>query len=86
MTTELPVDTTTQAPLRNIIEDALHHYFAHLDPNSPPNSLYDFILREVEIPLFQKTLKFVNGNQSKAATMLGMSRNTLRRKIALYQL
>lgn len=88
MTTELLVDTATntQAPLRHIIEDALHHYFAHLDPDSPPTRLYDFILKEVEVPLLQKALKFANGNQSKAASMLGISRNTLRRKMTFYQL
>jgi len=80
------IPTTSQVPLRNVIEETLHRYFTHLDPKTPPTSLYDFVIKEVEIPLLKKALNFTNGNQFKAALMLGISRNTLRRKIALYEL
>ncbi|MDF3055579.1 MAG: Fis family transcriptional regulator [Gammaproteobacteria bacterium] len=90
MNNELPVNTTTniqaQVPLRNVVEEMLHTYFTSLDPESPPPNLYDFIIKEVEIPLLKKALVFANGNQSKAASILGISRNTLRRKMAHYKL
>ena len=47
----------------------------------PPRGLYDRILREMERPLLTLTLQSTNGNQIKAADVLGLNRNTLRKKI-----
>ena len=47
----------------------------------PPDGLFDRILAEVERPLLRLTLAAVRGNQLKAAKLLGINRNTLRKKL-----
>jgi len=47
----------------------------------PPVGLYHRVLREVEAPLIAATLATTRGNQIKAAELLGLNRNTLRKKI-----
>ena len=47
----------------------------------PPAGLYDRVIREVELPLIALTLAATRGNQLKAADLLGINRNTLRKKI-----
>ena len=45
------------------------------------NNVYNTFLRKLETPLIQESLKYCNGNQIKTAEMLGINRNTLRKKI-----
>ena len=59
----------------------LDQYFDYHDDGMPPPGLYQRILREIERPLIQKVLQVTKGNQVKAAEMLGLNRNTLRKKI-----
>jgi two-component system nitrogen regulation response regulator GlnG len=67
--------------LSSTIESHLQRYFsAHVD-GLPPPGLYDRILREIERPLISLSLIATRGNQIKAAHMLGLNRNTLRKKI-----
>ncbi len=67
--------------LRRVVEKHLRDYFeAHVD-NLPASGLYDRVIREVERPLIEQTLRMMQGNQLKAAALLGLNRNTLRRKI-----
>ncbi|MCE9507366.1 MAG: hypothetical protein K8R48_03480 [Alphaproteobacteria bacterium] len=47
----------------------------------PPAGLYGRVLREVEKPLIEQTLAVTGGNQIRAAGLLGLNRNTLRKKI-----
>ena len=47
----------------------------------PPTGLYDRILAEIERPLIERCLLACQGNQIKAADLLGLNRNTLRKKI-----
>jgi two-component system nitrogen regulation response regulator GlnG len=47
----------------------------------PTRDIYDQVLAEVERPLIRMTLSATRGNQIKAAAMLGLNRNTLRKKI-----
>ena len=66
--------------LRNHAEDALQTYFANLNGHRPAE-LYDLFMREVEEPLFKAVLDYAEGNQSRAAGILGINRGTLRKKL-----
>lgn len=62
-------------------ERIINDYFDAHDDGIPPHGVYDRIMREVERPLIKVTLEATNGNQLKAAAILGINRNTLRKKI-----
>jgi two-component system, NtrC family, nitrogen regulation response regulator GlnG len=59
----------------------LKTYFARFGDDLPPPGLYDRLLVEFERPLVAAALAATNGNQVKAADLLGVNRNTLRKKI-----
>jgi two-component system nitrogen regulation response regulator GlnG len=59
----------------------LRQYFSAHQPGLPASGLYDRVLREVERPLLAIALEATRGNQIKAAELLGINRNTLRKKI-----
>jgi Fis family transcriptional regulator len=79
------VNNQKPEPLRTAVRDALAHYFDQLD-GTAPNDLYQLVIQQVEQPLFEAILNHTGGNQSKAATLLGISRSTLRKKIAQYEI
>ncbi len=66
--------------LSTLIERHLGSIFAS-ESDGPPPGLYDRVLAEVERPLFQTTLAATRGNQVRAAEILGLNRNTLRKRI-----
>ena len=72
-------------PLRSMTEQALDTYFTSLNGHKP-GRLYDLVLREVEEPLFRTVLEYAEGNQSRAADILGINRGTLRKKLRTYGL
>lgn len=59
----------------------LRRYFDLHGGELPPPGLYQRILREVEAPLIEIALDATGGNQAKCADLLGINRNTLRKKI-----
>jgi two-component system nitrogen regulation response regulator GlnG len=63
------------------VERHLCRYFAAHGEGLPPSGLYDRILREMERPLLSIALAATRGNQVRAAMLLGLNRNTLRKKI-----
>ncbi len=68
--------------LQDSINRHLKRYFdAHLPHDLPPAGLYSRLLREFEKPLIENCLSATRGNQIKAAELLGVNRNTLRKKI-----
>jgi two-component system nitrogen regulation response regulator GlnG len=69
------------AGLGEAIEQHLARHFASYGNVLPPDGLYDRILAEIERPLLRLTLAAVRGNQLKAARLLGINRNTLRKKL-----
>jgi len=71
-----------ELPLRTHAEHALNEYFASLNGHRPAH-LYDLVLREVEEPLFKAVLDYTEGNQVRAAHILGINRGTLRKKLRL---
>ncbi|HET7203086.1 MAG TPA: helix-turn-helix domain-containing protein [Steroidobacteraceae bacterium] len=70
-------------PLRSLTEQALDDYFTSLNGHAPGH-LYDLVMREVEEPLFRAVLDYSDGNQSRAADILGINRGTLRKKLRVY--
>ncbi|WP_303291152.1 DNA-binding transcriptional regulator Fis [Marinobacter sp. SS5-14b] len=71
--------------LRDSVEVALKNYFAQLD-GTPVSEVYQLVLSEVEAPLLEEVMKYTRNNQTKASTMLGLNRGTLRKKLKQYGL
>ncbi len=71
-------ETIEQAVVRN-----LEQYFADLD-GEKPHALHEMVLQAVERPLLKFALDRAGGNQSAAAELLGINRNTLRKKLTDY--
>ncbi len=84
---EKPGPVAASAPLpENLslgqaMEHYLQRYFASCGPDLPPPGLYQRILAEIEHPLVLAAMMATHGNQIRAAEMLGLNRNTLRKKI-----
>ncbi|GEO79910.1 nitrogen regulation protein NR(I) [Pararhodospirillum oryzae] len=74
-------DEATAEGLSAMVERHLRHYFAAHGDALPPPGLHDRITREMERPLIALCLEATRGNQIKAAHLLGLNRNTLRKKI-----
>jgi len=68
--------------LSDAIEQHLARYFATFENDLPPDGLYDRILVEMERPLMLMALAATRGNQIRAARLLGLNRNTLRKKLS----
>ena len=79
-----------EPPVADSLGSAAHHhiarYFTALGDALPPPGLYERVIQEVERPLIKTTLKRTAGNQIKAAEILGLNRNTLRKKMKLLNL
>ena len=67
--------------LSEAVEQNVQRYFDLHGANLPPNGIYQRVLTEVERPLIEITLSACAGNQAKCADLLGINRNTLRKKI-----
>lgn len=91
MTEERPLNSTHNAKLtdyhetdhqtlRDSVEKAMNNYFAHLDGQDVTN-VYDMVLSEIEAPMLETVMNYVQGNQTKAALLLGLNRGTLRKKL-----
>ncbi len=77
---------TSQArTLRDSVENSLQNYFAQLD-GAPVTDVYQMVLSEVEAPLLEQVMRYTRNNQTKASTMLGLNRGTLRKKLKQYGL
>ena len=78
-------DTEAQ-PLSHYVGASLDRYFDSLNGCAPPRDLYRMVLEQVEKPLLERVLDYSEGNQSKAAEVLGINRGTLRKKLRSYSL
>ena len=63
----------------------LYRYFRYLDGETPA-AIYELVMKNAERPMLEFVLRHANGNQTAAAQMLGINRNTLRRKLSEYDL
>jgi len=77
----LPAEAASGEGLAVAVERHITDYFAAHKGAMPAAGLYDRVLREIERPLIVATLGATRGNQIKAAYLLGLNRNTLRKKI-----
>jgi two-component system nitrogen regulation response regulator GlnG len=83
---QMPTAKNTPQPLKgeklsSAIEMHLKRYFDLHGDQLPPPGLYNRILHEMELPLIALSLSATRGNQIKTAELLGINRNTLRKKI-----
>ncbi len=67
--------------LREVVERYLKHYFDLHGEILPAEGLYPCLIKEIERPLIEEALRRLKGNQVQVAKLLGINRNTLRRKI-----
>ena len=67
--------------LSSSVEKHIKRYFDLHGENLPPPGLYNRILKEIELPLIALSLSATRGNQIKTSELLGINRNTLRKKI-----
>ena len=67
--------------LASCVRQVLGQYFRDLDGETP-SGIYDMVLHCVEKPVLELILNQADGNQSRAAEMLGINRNTLRKKMS----
>lgn len=66
--------------IANAVIQTLDRYFEDLE-GQKVNGIYDMVMRNTERPLLECVMKRTQGNQSEAAHLLGINRNTLRRKL-----
>ena len=69
--------------LGKTVEKSLDEYFRRLD-GERPHGVYDMVITHVERALIASVMERAGGNQTQAADMLGMNRNTLRSKLSKY--
>ena len=75
----------SQHDLGQCVIHALEQYFRDLD-GEQPSAIYDMVLKSVEKPMLEVVLAKASTNQTLAAEMLGINRNTLRKKLTEHQL
>ncbi len=71
--------------LHDAVKRSLERYFKDMD-GEKPTSIYDMVLKNVEKPMIELVLGQAEGNLTQAATMLGIDRNTLRKKMQLHRI
>ncbi|MGB5425820.1 MAG: DNA-binding transcriptional regulator Fis [Gammaproteobacteria bacterium] len=72
-------------PIRRSVTSAIDLYLQDMDGHEV-NDLYHVVLSEVEPAILDVVMNYVEGNQTEAAEMLGISRGTLRKKLKMYGL
>ena len=77
--------TNTKGSLKTAAEDAIRQFIETLD-GEDTSEFYNLVLAEVEEPLLRVVMEYTAKNQSRAATMLGLNRGTLRKKLRQYNL
>lgn len=82
---ESAAEADHSTPLRKSVQTAIRHYLEDMG-KSQPNGLYRTLMAEVEPPLIEEVLRYTQGNQSRTAKILGMTRNTLRTKLNRYHI
>lgn len=77
--------TDKQSEIGECVRKNLEKYFADLD-GAKPHPVYDMVLHAIEKPMLEIVLARAGGNQTAAADILGINRNTLRKKMQLHKI
>lgn len=85
MTKKLTVQDNTQACLSDHVTNTLDTYFKTLDEQQA-SDVYEMVLTQVEKPMLEYVLRHTEYNQTQAANILGINRNTLKKKMQKYQI
>jgi Fis family transcriptional regulator len=72
-------------PLREHVQTTIRQYLEDMD-STEPEHVYRRLMSEIEPPLIEEVLRYTSCNQSRAARILGMTRNTLRSKLRRYSI
>ncbi len=75
----------SNSDIADCVRRSLNRYFRDLE-GEKPDGIYDMVLKSVERSMLETVLHHAEGNQTVAADMLGINRNTLRRKLTEYDL
>jgi len=67
--------------IASYVRKAVDEYFRDLDGEQPSCSIFDMVMNCVEKPLIETVMHHADGNQTRAADLLGINRNTLRKKM-----
>jgi Fis family transcriptional regulator, factor for inversion stimulation protein len=81
----MPSNSSNPPRIDDTIIQSLDHYFNTLG-DQPPHALYDMVIRAVEAPLLAYVMQRYQGNVSHAAKALGITRNTLRKKLGVHEI
>ncbi|HEX7814218.1 helix-turn-helix domain-containing protein [Dyella sp.] len=79
-------ESSSQSALSECVSRTVRRYLADIGDTECSEGLHAMVIREVEGPLLREVLAFHEGNQSRAATALGINRATLRKKLAQHGL
>lgn len=74
-----------RGPLAAFVRTSMERYFSDLN-GEKATDVYDMVITEVEKPLLEIVMRHTKSNQCKAAEILGINRNTLRKKLKQYKL
>ncbi len=74
-----------KGPIASCVKSSMERYFHDLN-GTKVSDVYEMVLHEVERPLLEIVMKHAKSNQCKAAEILGINRNTLRKKLKLHKL
>lgn len=77
--------TEASMTIQEAVTRNLERYFQDSD-NTQPGMIYDMVMSAVEKPMLEVVMKHADGNQLRASAMLGINRNTLRKKLTTYGL
>lgn len=75
----------SKGPVAACVKSALERYFSDLN-GEKTSGVYDMVIAEVERPLLEIVMRHTESNQSRAAEVLGINRNTLRKKLKRYKI
>ena len=78
-------EAATVASLREAVDLFVRRYLDEMD-GEMSTDFYDLVLSEVEAPLLQAVMEYTRQNQSRASTMLGLNRGSLRKKLKQYSI